>query len=390
MENEDEYDFDNWHQNVPVDEDELKRKLKKKRKAEHKKIREEAKKKREEEERKKEKGSDNESSDEEEIDEEQAKKERMKEKREKRKEKKKEKKEKKRKRDEAKITGESVESEDEEGNKKQKKEVISGNGKRGEFGIWVGNLAFSTTEDMLKKFFANCGTITRINLPINKKTKNNKGFAYIDFEDEQSMKNAVALSEQTLENRNLLIKSSKDFRGRPAKTSSAANSSNTNNTNNNTGSAPAKTGGKPNNKKESPTLFIGNLPYAATADGISKCFKEFGEISNVRVATFEDNQEKCKGFAYVDFANIDSAIKAMNSGKKPKLLGRVLRVEYAGEDATRRGYNRLHKKSKDNHAKDNNKESKPAEPKPIAIAKWDGELVTFKGQKTVFNDDDDE
>jgi len=76
----------------------------------------------------------------------------------------------------------------------------------------------------------------------------------------------------------------------------------------------------------------------------------------------------------------------MNSGKKPKLLGRVLRIEYAGEDATRRGYNRLHKKSKD---KDNTKEAKPAEPKPIAIAKWDGELVTFKGQKTVFDDEDD-
>jgi len=378
---DDSYDFDNWHQNVPVDEDELKRKLKKKRKAEHKKIREEARKKKEEEERKKE-GGDDSDDDNSEVDEEQAKRDRIKEKREKKKEKKKEKKEKKRKREEAEITGESLSEEDEESNKKQKKEVVSGNGKRGEFGIWVGNLAFSTTEEMLKKFFANCGTITRINLPINKKTKNNKGFAYIDFEDEESMKNAVALSEQTLENRNLLIKSSKDFRGRPTKTASTSHTNNTN-----SGSSPSKGGynkSNTNNKKESPTLFIGNLPFAATADGISKIFKEFGEISNVRVATFEDNQEKCKGFAYVDFANIDSAIKAMNSGKKPKLLGRVLRIEYAGEDATRRGHNRLHKKSKDNA-----KETKPAEPKPIAIAKWDGELVTFKGQKTVFDDDDE-
>eukprot|EP00833_Pecoramyces_ruminatium_P009055 jgi/Orpsp1_1/1183087/evm.model.c7180000083775.1 len=95
---------------------------------------------------------------------------RRKKKREKKKEKKKEKKEKKRKREEAEITGEPIDSE-EDSNKKQKKE---GNGKKGEFGVWVGNLAFSTTEEMLKKFFANCGTITRINLPINKKTKNNK------------------------------------------------------------------------------------------------------------------------------------------------------------------------------------------------------------------------
>jgi len=98
---------------------------------------------------------------------------------------------------------------------------------------------------------------------------------------------------------------------------------------------------------------------------------------------------KINSFAYVDFANIESAIKAMNSGKKPKLLGRVLRVEYAGEDATRRGYNIAHKKNKENHNKDNANDGKPAEPKPINIAKWDGELVTFKGQKTVFDDDDE-
>jgi len=107
------------------------------------------------------------------------------------------------------------------------------------------------------------------------------------------MKNAVALSEQTLENRNLLIKSSKDFRGRPAKTASSSHTSNAN-----SNGSPSKGGNNKsntNNKKESPTLFIGNLPFAATADGISKIFKEFGEISNVRVATFEDNQEKCKG-----------------------------------------------------------------------------------------------
>jgi len=106
------------------------------------------------------------------------------------------------------------------------------------------------------------------------------------------MKKAVALSEQTLENRNLLIKSSKDFRGRPAKTSS-----NQNNTSN-AGSSPSKSGvGNKSNagNKESPTLFVGNLPYAATADGITKCFKEFGKITTVRVATFEDNREKCKG-----------------------------------------------------------------------------------------------
>lgn len=385
----DDYDFDNWHKDVPVDEEEVKRKLKRKLKAEQKKKKEEAKKKkREEKEKEKEEESDNEDDD---------KKKEKKSKKDKKdkkdkKEKKEKKKEKKRKREnhedeEEKDASDGSDSEDSDNEKKKRKKETPAPVKKGEFGIWVGNLAFSTTSEMLRKFFKKCGTITRINLPINKQTKNNKGFAYVDFEDQESVDNAVKLSEQTLENRNLLIKSSKDFRGRPAKqdnTNAAANTTDGKGFGNNNRNG-FNNNGYNKEKKVSSTLFIGNLPYAATSEGITKCFKEFGEIANVRMATFEDNPEKCKGFAYVDYGDIESATKAMNSNKKPRLLGRMLRVEYASEEATRRGYNRLHKKLP---AKD--KPAKPAEPKPIAIAKWDGELVTFKGKKTVFGDDDGE
>jgi len=45
------------------------------------------------------------------------------------------------------------------------------------------------------------------------------------------MKKAKSLLEQTLENRNLLIKSTKDCRGRTAKTSNNYNNNNNNNSN---------------------------------------------------------------------------------------------------------------------------------------------------------------
>lgn len=42
-----------------------------------------------------------------------------------------------------------------------------------EYGIWVGNLAYSTTLDAIKEFFKDCGTITRVKCPKGNGVKNN-------------------------------------------------------------------------------------------------------------------------------------------------------------------------------------------------------------------------
>ena len=41
----------------------------------------------------------------------------------------------------------------------------SGKGKR-QNSVWVGNLHFKTTEDDLRKFFADAGEVTRVNMPV--------------------------------------------------------------------------------------------------------------------------------------------------------------------------------------------------------------------------------
>ncbi|KAJ2359341.1 Nucleolar protein 13 [Coemansia erecta] len=201
---------------------------------------------------------------------------------------------------------------------------------RSDFSIWIGNLPYSITKEDLIEFFKPCnGTITRVNLP--KKNGKTKGFAYVDFDTEAPMNMALAYSEQTLGGRAVLIKNASDFNktGMPSRAAAG----------------PAHTGEdeKPNAKSKwtknppSPSLFLGNLSFDVKRADLKAIFRPFGELVGVRVATFEDNPQKCKGFAYIDFKYTDDAAKAIKSPDVRMIGGRKARIEFAGEDATRKG-----------------------------------------------------
>ncbi|GAA5866585.1 hypothetical protein JCM8547_005467 [Rhodosporidiobolus lusitaniae] len=96
---------------------------------------------------------------------------------------------------------------------------------RSAHGIWVGNMNYATHPRELLAWFAERGLkeVTRINMPSGKRShENNRGFAYLDFPSETDVTIAVGLSEQHLDGRKLLIKSSVDYTGRPAPSTSSA------------------------------------------------------------------------------------------------------------------------------------------------------------------------
>ncbi|KAJ1950621.1 Nucleolar protein 13 [Linderina macrospora] len=211
---------------------------------------------------------------------------------------------------------------------------------RSEYSVWVGNLPFSVTREDLEEFFKPCGgNITRINLP--KKNNKIKGFAYVDFDTESAMTLAMAHSEQKIGRRAVLIKSASDFvkTGRPSRIDPKAAEEEEKD-----GGSEKKTKDKTKEKKmkkqkhdPSPTLFMGNLSYDVKKADLKTMFEQFGAIVGIRVATFEDNREKCKGFGYVDFKYTDDATKALMAMNGKKLKGRMMRIEYAGATATEKG-----------------------------------------------------
>ncbi|KAF8530906.1 hypothetical protein JB92DRAFT_2854255 [Gautieria morchelliformis] len=245
--------------------------------------------------------------------------------------------------------------------------------------VWVGNLAFKTTQQSLRAFFQRgvpgC-EVTRVHLPT--KTGNevgggkgmrgeNRGFAYVDFATKEAKEQAIALSEQNLDGRKLLIKDGANFAGRPTVGS--------------TNSAPAANSavGKSRTAQRilaaqkqppAPTLFMGNLGFHATDESIRSMLeshltslrqkpqkvgsngeedatKEDGDreakatngkkwLRKVRMGTFEDSG-LCKGWAFVDFFNTEDATTVLLDTRNHYLDGRKLVLEYASAEAVRRG-----------------------------------------------------
>lgn len=71
--------------------------------------------------------------------------------------------------------------------------------------IYIGNVDYAATPEELHAHFQSCGTINRITILCDKFTGHPKGFAYIEFAEESSVKNAEALNESLFRNRLLKV-----------------------------------------------------------------------------------------------------------------------------------------------------------------------------------------
>lgn len=287
------------------------------------------------------------------------------------------------------------------------------------FSLWVGNLSFQTSPTRLQEWFEQHELfgITRVYMPKGaRKFEYNRGFAYVDVPSEEEVKQGIALSEVNLDGRRLLIKSGSDFGGRPtidataralAEGNLAASTGEEQQQNGLDGiiGKKGKTGLTKTAQKilraqkhpPGPTLFIGNLSFNATEEGVRDMIErsaasrfehesarasnivsekkkevkkntEEGEeeeaaessavevaeeskkettaskpellrgagIRKVRMGEFEDTG-KCKGFAFVDFHTPSYATATLIDPRNGHLDGRELILQYAGAEAIRRG-----------------------------------------------------
>ena len=88
--------------------------------------------------------------------------------------------------------------------------------------LYVGNLSYSTNEETLKKYFIDNIQDLKGDFKVNIQTINNgkpKGYAYIEFENEEDVTNALKINGQKLDDRALTVEMKKSrgtgsFRGR--------------------------------------------------------------------------------------------------------------------------------------------------------------------------------
>lgn len=83
-------------------------------------------------------------------------------------------------------------------------------------------------------------------------------------------------------------------------------------------------------------IYIGNLSYNTTEDGLRQAFEEFGEVARVNIITDRESGRP-RGFAFVEMPSDDEANAAITGLNGKEIDGRTLTVNQARQRENRGG-----------------------------------------------------
>ncbi len=83
-------------------------------------------------------------------------------------------------------------------------------------------------------------------------------------------------------------------------------------------------------------LYVGNLSYDTTTEGLRACFAEFGEVTDTHVVKDRETG-RARGFAFVTMSTDAEATHAVAQLNNSMFEGRALRVNVAEERSPSRG-----------------------------------------------------
>lgn len=75
-------------------------------------------------------------------------------------------------------------------------------------------------------------------------------------------------------------------------------------------------------------LYVGNLSYATTEAALSELFATIGEVASVNLIT-DRMTGRSRGFAFVEMAEHDAALEAINQLNGREVDGRSIKVAEA-------------------------------------------------------------
>ncbi|XP_068020015.1 nucleolin [Melanerpes formicivorus] len=161
--------------------------------------------------------------------------------------------------------------------------------------LFVKNLPYRITEEEMREVFENA---VEIRMVMNKEGSS-KGMAYIEFKSEADANKALAEKQGTeVDGRAMIL----DYTGEKSH------------------QEHQKGGGD----KESKTLIVNNLSYAASEETLQEVFTK---ASSIKVP--QTNQGRSKGYAFVEFPTVEDAKAALNSYNNTEVEGRVIRLEFS-------------------------------------------------------------
>jgi RNA recognition motif-containing protein len=83
-------------------------------------------------------------------------------------------------------------------------------------------------------------------------------------------------------------------------------------------------------------IYVGNLAYSLTEDELANEFANYGEVTSAKIIVDRENNNRSKGFGFIEMADDSSAKKAIEELNGKEVAGRTLRVNEAKPRQPRR------------------------------------------------------
>lgn len=198
--------------------------------------------------------------------------------------------------------------------------------------LFVGNLPPRLCFPELEDLFIPFGTIVSADLMTDPTTGRSRGFGFVELESADAARAAIATLHGTLiDGQALTVNEANPGRGGAAHDSSLRSSA----PSSSTSSRPPSSSPRPANAGGT-RLFVGNLPYTATAADLERLFAEAGKVTSVSVMTDRATGQS-KGFAFVEMGSKDDATAAIKRFDGREGMGRILKVNEARPPERRPG-----------------------------------------------------
>lgn len=75
-------------------------------------------------------------------------------------------------------------------------------------------------------------------------------------------------------------------------------------------------------------IFVGNLSFGATEEGLRSLFTQHGNVDSVSILTHRDTGQS-RGFGFVEMSDVSAARKAMDALNGTDFEGRTLNISEA-------------------------------------------------------------
>lgn len=82
--------------------------------------------------------------------------------------------------------------------------------------LFIGSLAWTTTDDSLRDFFATVGTVNSANVIVDRDTNRSKGFGFVEMSSDEEAKAAIdQLNGKELDGRAIVVNEARPREERP-------------------------------------------------------------------------------------------------------------------------------------------------------------------------------